>query len=73
MRTTLTLDDDVYIALKHRAVDAGVSMSRYLEDAITAQLFPDATSREEIKRRMQEPTVPYQEVMMRLKAKGTLR
>ncbi|QQS19160.1 hypothetical protein IPL68_03960 [Candidatus Saccharibacteria bacterium] len=72
MRTTLTLDDDVYLALKHRAVDAGVSMSRYLEDAITTQLFPDATSREEIERRMREPTVPYQEVIARLKVKGKL-
>ena len=38
MQTTLRLDDGLYRQAKARAADLGVSMTRFLEDALRARL-----------------------------------
>lgn len=38
MRTTLVLDDEVVRAARHRAVDAGLSLSEFVNRALSAAL-----------------------------------
>lgn len=38
MQTTLRLDDDLYRQAKARAAELGVSLTRFLEDALRARL-----------------------------------
>jgi plasmid stability protein len=38
MQTTVRLDDELYRQAKARAADLGVSMARFLEDALRARL-----------------------------------
>jgi plasmid stability protein len=42
MRTTITLDDEVFRAFKRRAAEQGTSLTREIEDALRSELAASA-------------------------------
>lgn len=49
MRTTLTLDDQLLIAAKHRAIEENVSLTRVIETALRESLAKPKTRSETIR------------------------
>ena len=72
MRTTITLNDRIYKALKLRAVETGESVSRMVEDAIKYQVLEDLEDIQTLKERGDEPAVDFKTFVKELKADGLL-
>ena len=72
MRTTMTINDKLYLQLKRRALDAGVSVSSYVEDAIKYQILEDIEDLEVVHQREKEPTYSFEELVKEFKAEGLL-
>lgn len=72
MRTTFTLNDTVYKALKIRAAETGEPMSAIVEQAVQAQLLEDAEDLEDALQRQNEPTLPFDTLVRDFKAAGLL-
>lgn len=72
MRTTMTINDKLYRQLKRRSFESGVSVSRYVEEAITYQLLEDLEDLEAVRDRADEPTYSFDELVSELKAEGLL-
>ncbi|MBW3538027.1 hypothetical protein KY386_00870 [Candidatus Parcubacteria bacterium] len=72
MRTTVTINDKVYQALKLRAVQSNQTVSALVEDAIKYQLLEDMEDIEDAKRREQEPTESFDELVKQFRAEGLL-
>lgn len=68
----MTINDKLYLELKRRAFDAGVSVSSYVEDAIKYQLLEDMEDLEALKQRQNEPTYSFDELVKEFKAEGLL-
>lgn len=72
MRTTLTLNDKVYKALKIRAAESGKSISTMVEDALKEQLLEDLEDFATVKERENEPAVDFKTFVKELKADGLI-
>jgi metal-responsive CopG/Arc/MetJ family transcriptional regulator len=72
MRTTITINDNLFKTLKKHAIDSDQTMSEYIEDAIKYQLLEDLEDLEDIKARENESTESYDELVASLKADGLL-
>ena len=72
MRTTTTINDKLYYQLKKRAVDSGVTVSQYIEEAIKNQLLEDIEDLEAIEKRSNEPTYSFDDLVAEFKAEGLL-
>ena len=72
MRTTITINDELYKTLKVQAARSGEPVSRLVEDAIKNQLLEDIEDLQAIKERENEPTKDYDEFVAELKADGLL-
>lgn len=72
MRTTMTINDKLYKQLKRRSFDSGVSVSRYVEDAIKYQLLEDLEDLDSVRERADEPTYSFDELVKEFKAEGLL-
>ena len=72
MRTTITLNDKIYKALRLRAAESGESISSMVEDAIKYQVLEDAADMQILKERENEPAVDFQTFVNELKADGLL-
>lgn len=72
MRTTITLNDKLYKALKLRAVESNVSVSSIVEDAVKFQILEDLEDIEEAKKRENEPTHSFDELVAEFKKEGLL-
>lgn len=68
----MTINDKLYSELKRRAFDAGVTVSAYVEDAIKYQLLEDAEDLEKVRKRANEPTYSFDELVKEFKAEGLL-
>lgn len=68
----MTINDKLYLELKRRALDAGVSVSSYVEDAIKYQILEDIEDLETVKKRENEPTYSFDELVKEFKAEGLL-
>lgn len=72
MRTTITLNDKLYRALKLRAAESNESISAIIEDAVKFQMLEDLEDIEEAKRRENEPTHSFDELLAEFKQEGLL-
>lgn len=72
MRTTMTINDKLYQALKRRALDSGESVSSLVEDALVGQILEDVADIEEAERRRSEVTISHDELVRQFKAEGLL-
>ncbi|MGI9027524.1 MAG: CopG family transcriptional regulator [Candidatus Saccharimonadales bacterium] len=72
MRTTITLNDKIYRALKIQAAESSESISSIVEDAIKFQMLEDLDDIEEAKKRENEPTHSFDELVAEFKKEGLL-
>ena len=72
MRTTMTINDELYLRLKRQVLERGITVSAFLEDAIVGQLLEDSADMEDIEKRLQEPTISHEQLIQELKAEGLL-
>lgn len=69
-RTTIYLDPKIHRALKLKAIQASVSVSELIGDAIRQSLNEDAIDLQKIEDRVSEPVVSYESVLKELKKDG---
>lgn len=72
MRTTITINDKLFRALKLRAAESNESISSIVEDAIKFQMLEDIEDIEIAKKRENEPTHSFDELVAEFKAEGLL-
>lgn len=72
MRTTITLNDKIFKALRIRAAESNESVSTMVEDAIKEQILEDLEDLQTVNRREYEPTVDFKIFVKELKADGLL-
>jgi predicted DNA-binding protein len=72
MRTTITLNDKIYKALKIRAAESGETVSTVVEDAIKEQILEDLDDLQTVKEREKEPAIDFKTFVNELKADGLL-
>ncbi len=72
MRTTITLNDTIFKALKMRAIEADESMSKLVEDAVKYQILEDLEDIEDAKARESEPSFSFDELVKKFKTEGLL-
>ena len=72
MRTTITLNDKLYRALKMRAAESDESISQLVEDAVKYQVLEDLEDIEDAMKRENEPTYSFDDLIEQFKAEGLL-
>ena len=72
MRSTITINDKLFRALKIRAAETDETVSSIVEDAIKYQLLEDMEDIETAKKRQNEPTLSFDSLVAELKAEGLL-
>jgi len=72
MRTTVTLNDKIYKALKIRAAESGESISSVIEDAVKEQVLEDLEDLQSVKERENESAIDFHLFVKELKADGLL-
>lgn len=72
MRTTVTINDTLYKAVKQRALDSDKSVSAVIENAIKFQVLEDLEDLEDAKQRASEVSYSFNELVDELKAEGLL-
>ncbi len=72
MRTTITINDKLFRALKMRAAESDKSISRLIEDAVTYQVLEDAEDMEDVSKREHEPTYSFDDLVKQFKTEGLL-
>ena len=72
MRTTITLNDKIYKALRIRAAESGESVSSVIEDAVKEQVLEDLEDLQTVKERENESAIDFHSFVKELKADGLL-
>lgn len=72
MRTTITINDKLYKALKMRAVESDETISSLVEDAVKYQILEDLDDLRVVRERENEPAMDFDEFVSELKADGLL-
>ncbi|HUC96044.1 MAG TPA: hypothetical protein VMR16_00040 [Candidatus Saccharimonadales bacterium] len=72
MRTTITINDKLFRALKMRAIEADESVSKLVEDAVKYQILEDLEDIEDAKARENEPSYSFDNLVATLKTEGLL-
>lgn len=72
MRTTITINDKLFRALKLRAAETDESVSKLIEDAIKYQMLEDYEDIEDAVERNGEPTHSFNDLVAQFKAEGLL-
>jgi hypothetical protein len=72
MRTTISLNDKVYRALKLRAIESDETISSFVESAVKYQVLEDLEDLEDVKKRENEPTLAFDDLVKQFKAEGLL-
>lgn len=72
MRTTITLNDKIYKALRIRAAESGETVSAVVEDAVKEQVLEDLDDLQTVKKRENEPAIDFKTFVKELKADGLL-
>jgi plasmid stability protein len=72
MRTTITINDKIYKALRIRAAESGETVSRLVEDALKEQVLEDLDDLQTVKQRENETTIDFRTFVKELKADGLL-
>jgi len=72
MRTTITINDTLFRALKMRAVESDGSVSKLVEDAVKYQILEDMEDIEDAKVHENEPSYSFDNLVASFKAEGLL-
>jgi hypothetical protein len=72
MRTTVTLNDKVYRALKLRAAQSDETISAIIEAAVQNQLLEDLEDIEDALSRQNEPVQSFDKLVAEFKAEGLI-
>lgn len=72
MRTTITLNDKIYKALRIRAAESGESVSAVIENAVKEQVLEDLEDLQIVKQRENESAIDFHAFVKELKADGLL-
>jgi hypothetical protein len=72
MRTTITLNDRLFRALKMRAAESDESISQLVEEAVTYQILEDLEDIEDAIKRESEPIYSFDDLVKQFKAEGLL-
>jgi len=72
MRTTITINDTIFRALKMRAVETDTNVSKLVEDAVKYQLLEDMEDIEDATARENEPTYSFDALVAQFKVEGLL-
>ena len=72
MRTTITLNDNVYKALRIRAAESGETVSAVVEDAVKEQVLEDLDDLQTVKERENESAIDFKTFVKELKSDGLL-
>lgn len=72
MRTTITINDTVFRALKMRAIEADESVSKLVEDAVKYQILEDLEDIEDANARKDEPNCSFDDLVARFKSEGLI-
>lgn len=72
IRTTVTLQQPIYRALKVHAAQTNQTVSGLVEDAVKHQILEDLEDAEAVRKRTKEPTVSFDSFVAELKADGLL-
>lgn len=72
MRTTITLNDTIFKALKMLSVETDKTMSELVEDAVKYQILEDLKDIKDVESRAKEPTYAFDELVKKLKTEGLL-
>ena len=71
-RATIYFDDEIHRAIKHKAAATERSISDIVDEALRHELLEDQEDLEAIRSRVNEPTIPYEVVLKKLKADGKI-
>ena len=72
MRTTITINDKLFRALKLRAAESNESISSIVEDALKYHILEDLEDLQAVKDRENEPSINFDDFVRELKADGLL-
>ncbi len=72
MRTTITINDKLFRALKMRAAETDESISQLVEDAVKYQVLEDFEDIEDAEKREHESTHSFDALVKQFKAEGLL-
>ena len=71
-RTTVYIDPVLHKALRLKAIDSDKSVSEIINDAIRQALAEDAEDLAAFEERKNEPDIPFEELVKRLKLDGRI-
>lgn len=72
MRTTITLNEKIYKALRIRAAESNETVSSLIEDAVKEQVLEDLADLQTVKDRENESVIDLKAFIKELKADGLL-
>jgi uncharacterized protein YjbK len=72
MRTTITINDKLFRALKMRAAETDETISQLVEDAVKYQVLEDFEDIEDAAKRQNEPAHSFDDLVKQFKAEGLL-
>ena len=72
MRTTITINDKLFRALKMRAAETDESVSSFVENAVKCQVLEDLEDIADASKRKNEPEYSFNELVEQFKAEGLL-
>lgn len=71
-RTTIYLDSDLHLALRIKAAETEQSISELAQEAIRDSLADDASDLAAFEERAGEPSLPFENVLKKLKRDGKI-
>jgi predicted transcriptional regulator len=71
-RSTIYLDADLHRALKVKSAETEYTVSELVNEAVRHALAEDAVDLASVEERKNEPLMPFEEVLKRLKKNGKL-
>lgn len=71
-RATIYFEPDLHKALRLKAVETNQSLSGLVNEAVREALAEDAEDLAAFNDRVEEPSIPYDEMVMRLKKDGRI-
>lgn len=72
MRTTITIDDNIFRDLKSHAAESHTSISQLVEDAVKYQILEDLEDINDASARKDEPSYSFDDLVTRLEEKGLI-
>ncbi len=72
MRTTITINDKIYRALKLRSADSDESISSFVENAVKYQVLEDLEDIGDANKREGGPTHSFDELVKQFRSEGLL-